>query len=111
MIDTLEAANVFGLVVKPKLSQGLAAKVDFDPHDAGLDRLIEAWVPLTFAVNSINRSMGLHDLYPFVLNSPTIAKLAFVHERVHAQAGRSAAPDHGIRAMISGLRPRTGLPG
>jgi hypothetical protein len=111
MIDTLEAANAFGLVVKPKLSQSPAASMDFDPHHAGLDRLIEAWLPLTFAVNSINRSMGLHDLYPFVLNSPTIAKLAFIHERIHAQAGRSTGPDNDIRAMISGLRQRTGLAG
>jgi hypothetical protein len=109
MVDTLETANAFGLVVKPKLSRSVAASVDFDPHRAGLDRLIEAWLPLTFAVNSINRSMGLHDLYPFVLNSPTIAKLAFVHERIHAQAGRATPPDSGIRAMISGLRQRTGL--
>jgi hypothetical protein len=111
MVDTLETANAFGLAVRPKLSQGLAAKVDFDPHAAPLDRLIEAWLPLTFAVNSINRSMGLRDLYPFVVNSPTIAKLAFVHELIHAQTGRKAPPDHGIRAMISGLRQRTGLPG
>jgi hypothetical protein len=54
--------------------------------------------------------MGLHDLYPFVLNPPTIAKLAFIHERIHAHAGRSTAPDGGIRAMISGLRQRTGSP-
>jgi hypothetical protein len=55
--------------------------------------------------------MGLHDLYPFVLNSPTIAKLAFIHEQIHAQAGRETPPDSGIRAMISGLRQRTGAAG
>jgi hypothetical protein len=40
-----------------------------------MSRLIDAWLPLTFAVNSINRSTGLHDLYPFVLSPPAIAKL------------------------------------
>ena len=74
-----------------------------------MDRLIEAWLPLTFAVNSINRSMGLHDLYPFVLSRPAIAKLAFIHERIRAQAGRSAAPDGGLQAMIAGLRQRAWL--
>jgi hypothetical protein len=29
-------------------------------------------LPLTFAVNSINRSMGIADLYPFVLAPPVI---------------------------------------
>jgi hypothetical protein len=32
------------------------------------------------ALNSINRSMGLPDLYPFVLSSAVIAKLRFVYE-------------------------------
>ena len=68
--------------------------------------LIEAWLPLTFAVNSIDRSMGLHDLYPFVLSPPAIAKLAFVHERIRAQAGRRTEPDSGLQAMIAGLRRR-----
>jgi hypothetical protein len=39
---------------------------------------------LTFAVNAINRSMGLHDLYPFVLNAPAVAKLAFIAQRIAA---------------------------
>jgi hypothetical protein len=106
MVDTLETANAFGLIVKPKASQSLAARLDFNPLGSDMDRLIEAWLPLTFAVNSINRSMGLHDLYPFVLSPPAIAKLAFVHERIRAQAGRSSAPDGGLQAMIAGLRQR-----
>jgi hypothetical protein len=106
IVDTLETANAFGLIVKPKLPQSLAAKTYFDPHDSDLDRLIGSWLPLTFAVNSINRSMGLHDLYPFVLSPPAIAKLAFVHERVRVQAGLSTAPESGLHAMIAGLRQR-----
>ena len=52
---------------------------------------------LTFAVNAINRSMGLHDLYPFVLNAPAVAKLGFVAQRSapplrRQNAERSAAP-------------------
>jgi hypothetical protein len=39
----------------------------------------ENWLPLTFAVNSLNRSMGQQDLYPFVLPRPAIDKLAYVH--------------------------------
>jgi hypothetical protein len=106
MVDTLETANGFGLIVTPKLSQSLGAKFDFDPHNSDLDRLIDAWLPLTFAINSINRSMGLHDLYPFVLSPPSIAKLAFVHESIRAQAGHSGSPDSGLHAMIAGLRQR-----
>jgi len=31
-------------------------------------------------VNHVNRSMGLPDLYPFVLSDITRRKLAFVHD-------------------------------
>ena len=55
-----------------------------------MDRIIDSWLPLTFAVNSINRSMGIADLYPFVLAPPAIVKLSFIHERIHAAAGRAA---------------------
>jgi hypothetical protein len=74
-------------------------------------RLIEAWLPLTFAVNSINRSMGLLDLYPFVLAPTVIAKLTFVHDRIRAQADRGETPDGALKAMLAGLRQRVGTPG
>jgi len=38
-----------------------------------------------------------------------IAKLAFVHASIHAQAGRHADVKSGIRAMIASLRRRTAL--
>ena len=41
------------------------------------------WViPLTLALNSLNRGMGLPDLYPFVLSERAIQKLRFVHDVV-----------------------------
>jgi hypothetical protein len=39
-------------------------------------------MPLTYALNSLNRGMGLRDLYPFVLSSPAIEKMKFIHETV-----------------------------
>jgi hypothetical protein len=112
MIDTLETAAAFGVSLRPKLKKGadIAAKIDFDPYRAEMERIIEAWLPLTFAVNSINRSMGLSDLYPFVLAPTVIAKLTFVHDRIRAQHGRREA-DGALRAMIAGLKQRIGSPG
>jgi hypothetical protein len=86
MVDTLETAHVAGLAVSPKLSQSPGAVFDFHPRDTDMKRLIEAWLTLTFAVNSLNRSMGLHDLYPFVLGPLAVAKLTFVQERIAAAA-------------------------
>jgi len=114
MVDTLETANVFGMRVRPKLTKNaeLAMVVDFDPHAADMDRIIDAWLPLTFAVNSINRSMGLSDLYPFVLEPPVIVKLAFVHERIHAHRDAYGRSNEGptLRAIIAGLKRKVGLP-
>ncbi len=44
--------------------------------------MIANWPPLTSALNAINRSMGLDDLYPFTLAPTVVEKLAFVHECV-----------------------------
>lgn len=49
----------------------------------GVRALIDAWVPLTVAVNSINRSMGQPDLYPFVLSEPVLVKLQYIHDLIH----------------------------
>jgi hypothetical protein len=114
MIDTLETAGAFRLSLGPKVAKGveLSAKIDFDPHHAPLDRIIEAWLPLTFAVNSINRSMGLSDLYPFVLAPPVIVKLAFVHRLIEARTSPQPRDTRTstIRAIVASLRRPVGSP-
>jgi hypothetical protein len=114
MVDTLETANAFGMRVRPRVSMGadLATSIDFDPHLADMERIIDSWLPLTFAMNSINRSMGQADLYPFVLAPPAIVKLSFVHHRIHAAGGRQSA-DQGkaaLRAVVAGLKRPVGMP-
>jgi hypothetical protein len=80
IVDTLETAAAFGLKVKPRRGNGaLAAVIEFDPYRADMDRLIDAWLPVEFATNNLNRSMGLTDLYPFLLSPRVIDKLSFVH--------------------------------
>ena len=48
--------------------------------EAPFNRTLERWVVLSNASNSINRCMGLPDLYPFVISPKVAAKLAFVDE-------------------------------
>ena len=114
MVDTLETANAFGLRVRPKVSKGadLSTAVDFDPHTANMDRIIDSWLPLTFAVNSINRSMGIPDLYPFVLAPAAIIKLSFIHDCIHAAAGHPTTDQArgALRAVIAGLKRAVGAP-
>ena len=89
MVDTLETAGALGMRIDPSLDAGeLTARIDFDPYGAGdLRRLVEAWMPLTVALNVLNRSMGQADGYPFVLPQGVQDKLGFVHDLVRGPRG------------------------
>jgi hypothetical protein len=80
---------------------------DFDPRGQDMNRLVDAWVALTFAVNSLNRSMGLHDLYPFVLGPGPVAKLAFLHRLVGAGIVPAAAVPSAPKRRNSARRARS----
>jgi hypothetical protein len=88
--DTLQTAASFGLIVagpSPSLDFSLisAPSVDLESFES----MIGDWLPLTYALNAVNRSMGRDDLYPFVLAPAVIAKLGFVHSSL--QRGRQPA--------------------
>jgi len=88
IVDTLEMAGAFGLKIAPKAApdDALDAEVDFDPHRVrSVRRLVDAWLPLAFALNSLNRTMGMPDPYPFILTPPVIDKLDYVHRLVHGR--------------------------
>ncbi len=94
IIDTLEMAASFGMSIHPRLSRSavLQAEIDFDPYGEGdMAAIVDAWLPLTFAVNSLNRAMGHADLYPFVLSPGVIEKLGFIHALVRGQPAGAAA--------------------
>jgi len=75
IIDTMETARAFDVGVRVR------ARVD-GLGDDDLAETIEDWVQLTLVLNSLNRSMGLPDLYPFVLSTSAAAKLSMVHRLV-----------------------------
>jgi len=85
IVDTLETASAYGLSLKPapvaarKTAKPVAA-TKLDP--TSFEDLIDGWIPLTMALNSLNRSLGTTDGYPFVLSKAAIAKLRFVHDVV-----------------------------
>lgn len=85
MIDTLDTAASFGVAINPVVSDEpeVNSWVSFDPyHATDVEQLVDAWVPLTVALNSLNRSMGQPDLYPFALSPTVIDKLRFIHALV-----------------------------
>ena len=71
--DTLDTAAAFGFA---------PAAATFERKvlgPSGFDAIIELWLPLSWALNMINRSMGKEDLYPFVLPPPVLDKMRFIH--------------------------------
>ena len=88
MTDTLETAATCGLMLHPgrKDEPTLPAPPKAGPNTS-FERLLEGWFPLTYVLNNLNRGLGLPDGYPFVLSTPTLDKLRFVHDTVHAAAG------------------------
>lgn len=83
LMDTLETAYSFGISIHPAKVEELDANISKDPYAIkSFQRIIDMWLPLTFAVNSLNRSMGHSDFYPFVISSVVVEKLRFIHETV-----------------------------
>lgn len=104
MLDTLETSYAFRLSVRPRAGQdeNLAAVVSFDPYGReSLESIIEAWLPTIYAVNSINRSMGIDDLYPFVITPAVIDKLKVVHQAVRSCGMEKPSFGQRLRQMVS----------
>jgi hypothetical protein len=81
--DTLETAAAFGIVVaglEPWVEPALAAGPTPEVLERPFDGVLATWLPLTYALNAINRSMGADDLYPFTLAPSVVNKLSFVHD-------------------------------
>jgi hypothetical protein len=71
--DTLDTAAEFGVA---------PAAATFERKvlgPSGFDAIIDLWLPLSWALNMINRSMGKDDLYPFMLPPAVLDKMRFVH--------------------------------
>lgn len=83
--DAVETAASFGMQLKPRHPNAAAMTTNparVDEAEGSFDRILRAWLPITYAVNELNRGMGLPDVYPFVLSDASIAKLRFVHDLV-----------------------------
>ena len=81
-----------------------AAWSGFAPATATFDRpvlgpsafntIIDMWLPVSWSLNMVNRSMGHDDLYPFVLPVAVLEKMKFIHtviDEVTADSGKPAA--------------------
>ena len=71
---------------------------------SAFDTLIEVWLPLSWSMNMVNRSMGKPDLYPFTLPGPVLEKMRFVHTVIdNSGTGRIESVSDGPEASPAGL--------
>jgi hypothetical protein len=96
--DSLEMAAAFGLGVRPRLDPTgeLTGRIGFNPYtQKDYARIVEAWLPVTIAMNGMNRCMGTSDLYPFVMSDAVVAKLRYIHGLVLQQSTTKTAREGG----------------
>ena len=89
IIDTLETAYSFGMAVSPGVANPeneMKAVFNIDPYASkSFEDIIKRWIPLSYVMNSLNRSMGMKDSYPFVINEAVKEKLRFIHETIRGE--------------------------
>ena len=82
MVDLLETAASYNMKLTVP-GQEVEVEDVVNPLETGhpdFDTLVEQWVPLTLLVNSLNRSLGQEDAYPFALSPGALEKLRYVHD-------------------------------
>lgn len=93
MVDLLEtAASYHASVARPGEDEAREMRDPFAPDGEDFDRMVASWVPLTLLVNSLNRSLGHEDAYPFALSPASLEKLRFVHEAIRQARLTRPAP-------------------
>jgi hypothetical protein len=113
MVDLLETAASHNMRLTV-LGQEREVEEVLNPLETGqpdFDTLVEQWVPLTLLVNSLNRSLGQEDAYPFALSVGALQKLRYVHDVISAT--RSQSPTHGAeppRGKDEGAKPASPQP-
>ncbi|WP_159502128.1 putative zinc-binding metallopeptidase [Microbacterium sp. 18062] len=64
--------------IETSVEYGLVRAADLIGRERFRDLVTEVWVPLSTALNLVNRSMGADDLYPFVIAPHVLDKLDVV---------------------------------
>lgn len=91
MVDLLETAASYNMRLTIP-GQDVEVEEVVNPVETGrpdFDTLVEQWVPLTLLVNSLNRSLGQEDAYPFAMSPGALEKLRYVHDVICETRSRS----------------------
>lgn len=105
IIDTLETAQNFSITgaiagsIPPVKADTEELNELSLPQDAcyfleqtDINSTLDTWMDFAIMLNSLNRSMGLADAYPFVLTDAVRDKLSFIHHAIHNRLHLLATP-------------------
>ncbi|MFK8083321.1 MAG: putative zinc-binding metallopeptidase [Granulosicoccus sp.] len=82
LVDALECAGELGLTLDPITGRNMSVPETptLDPYQCDdMTLLMERWLPISVALNMLNRSLGQADAYPFVLSPAIVNKLSLIH--------------------------------
>jgi len=85
LTDALETAVACGLALQPlRPDEPSVPPLARRGRLGAFEAMLQHWFVLTSVLNNLNRSLGLPDAYPFLLSTPVIDKLRFVHDTIEA---------------------------
>lgn len=104
IVDASETAYAFGMSLRPVKGSRKKVTLDHNPYfDSSIDDVLDDWVPLTVAINCLNRSMGQPDLYPFVLSEAVTHKLGFMHQLVQGAGGTRRRKGRALNSIFKAM--------
>jgi hypothetical protein len=91
MVDLLNTARIWQISIGTFEDIRIEDQLpDHVPLSAEFVAMVREWTPLTLVANSLNRSLGHEDAYPFALPYLALRKIQFVHDVIkpfHPGAG------------------------
>ena len=89
LVDLMEMGSSLGMSLSPPLDRedgGLSMAADLNPYvEMDMEAFLRKAQALAYGANSLNRCMGLPDLYPFLLTPVVKEKMSFVHQVIREQ--------------------------
>jgi hypothetical protein len=91
MVDLLETAASYNtrLTVPGNEDELQEVANPFETGEPDFEALVDQWIPVTLLVNSLNRSLGQDDAYPFALSAGALDKLRYVHKVIAEEKKRA----------------------
>ena len=95
MVDLMETAASYSTRITVPDTDGMGPQQICNPlgqQPVDFALMQQQWVPLTLLHNSLNRSLGHEDAYPFAISAAAWNKLRFVHELIQDRRSKAPAP-------------------